>query len=214
MRTMLLTLSAGLLALPVIAQTEGTSAEETGAEQPATFDAPTATIGCQGEAPAGAAGAGEDVSAVNPGSQEELRSALAEAGFEDVQVLSTGYVMEATAPNNECLLIIVDTGSQVTGLAEGSEAATASAESAKTSTTGTSSEQTELGGSAEDASQASMGTEDAASAFGDSSLQITGDLIDSGYTGVTVLQSTLVVVARAPDGHLVAMTVRKGERAE
>lgn len=206
--------SAGLLAFPVIAQTEGTSAEETGAEQPATLDAPAATIGCQGEAFAAAADAGEDMSAVNRGSQEELRSALAQAGFEDVQVLSTGYVMEATAPNNECLLIIVDTGSQVTGLAGVSGAATAIAESAEISSTGTAGEQTEPGGSAEDAAQASMGTEDAASAFGDSSLQITGDLIDSGYTGVTVLQSTFVVVARAPGGHLVAMTVRKDEPAE
>ena len=91
MKTIAMTMAFGLLAAPAFAQTSGGSSSD-------------ATEGQTDQSTQ----AGSSTSQMSAASQEKVREQLAEAGFQEVEILDASYLVRAQTEEGNTVLMVID----------------------------------------------------------------------------------------------------------
>ncbi|WP_102107307.1 hypothetical protein [Oceaniglobus roseus] len=241
-------LATTLLAAPAFAQSTSTGQDSTSTGNTTATQGTTANSNDMAASGSGGCDQmlGQSASASGSGakpitSAADLESQLSEAGFTDVKVRDSNYLIQATAPSNECVLLVVDasgnlmqgtepsgatgsgsaattgTAADSTADASGSTAGTTtgSASSGASATTGGSTDMASNGTSSStastDSSAGDMVGDQKMSAM-DSQKNFESELSKAGYSDINVLDSSFVAEAKLENGATVTMLVRSDSK--
>ena len=105
MRVLVMSAAAALLALPVGALAQSTNPSAT----PSTGASPSAIPMDQNSAGT----VGGRFHRVDPASQEQVRKSLEQAGFTNVRILDSAYLVQAQGANGETVTMMIDSASSM-----------------------------------------------------------------------------------------------------